>query len=118
MKATKKDLVNYCKMRGKALISGSYCEFQDVTDFGTPLFENFGIYGWNWTAFEFDTCVICTGYRNTVGVRLKNSKEFNKMAHDIRYGCRFSYEEECEKILEMLKKYVSDSNIRTSYTIE
>lgn len=117
MKATRKDLVNYCKLRGKALVSGGYCEFQDVTDFGTPLFQNFGLYGWNWTAYEFDTCVICTGYRNTIGMRLKNSKEFNEMAHVIRYGCRFSYEEEREKILEMLKKAVSESNISTSYTM-
>lgn len=117
MNSTKKDLVNFCKLRGKTLISGGYCEFQDVTSFGTPLFQNFGVYGWNWTSYEFDTCVICTGYRNTVGTRLKNSKEFNENAHKIYYNRYLSYEEKREKILEMLKNYVSESNIRTSYTI-
>lgn len=117
MKVTRKDLVNYCKLRGKTLVSGEYCEFQDVTDFGTPLFQNFGLYGWNWTAYEFEDCVICTGYINTVGSRLKNSKEFNEMARKIRCECHLSYEEEREKILEMLKKTVNDSNIRTNYTI-
>lgn len=117
MKATRKDLVNFCKLKGKALVSGGYCEFQDVTDLGTPLFQNFGLYGWNWTAYEFETCVICTGYRNTVGTRLKNSSEFNDMIHKVRYDRNVTYEEKREKILEMLKKHVSDSNIRTGYTI-
>lgn len=117
MEATKKDLINYCSSRGKKLISASYCEFQDVTNFGIPTFQNFGLYGWNWTAYEFDTCVICTGYRNTVGHKIdfKKSDEFDKKVENIFLSPDFSYDEKREKILKMLEDLVESENISSHW---
>ena len=63
----RKDLREYADHRGKKLIRAGYCELQYSTKFAIELGHNYGIYGWNWTAYEFDTCIICTGYRNLTG---------------------------------------------------
>ena len=67
------------------IIRGGYCEFQTlfraagVREVGSAS----GLYGWNWTAYEFETSegvpiVVCTGYRDMTGERLIGLENTNK----------------------------------------
>ena len=75
MKITKKDLKN----RYWHIIKTGYCDLQDLIRANYKYIYEFGsasgVYGWNWTAYEFFTkkgyrVAICTGYRDLVGVNI------------------------------------------------
>lgn len=77
MKITKKDLKN----RYSHIIKTGYCDLQDLIRANYKYIHEFGsasgVYGWNWTAYEFFTkkgyrVAICTGYRDLVGVNIDN----------------------------------------------
>ena len=109
MKMTKKEL-NY---RYDYVVRGGYCEFQTlcraegVREIGSAS----GLYGWNWTAYEFEAkdgrrVAVCTGYRDMTGERLEGLKKYEEKARKIWEDSSLTYEQKEKKkkpTLELLQ---------------
>lgn len=103
IKISKKDLKNNYYY----IVKGGYCEYQHLTKY-SPKFREAGyargVYGWNWTAYSItatngEEIVICTGYRDTIGKRIKGLEKFEKNANDILHNYSIPYEKR-QKMLE------------------
>lgn len=65
-------------LKGYNVYYCGYCELQDILQYLEPQAYNSGIYGWNYDAYYFGDAVICTGYRNLPGSRLKDIEGYVK----------------------------------------
>lgn len=85
IRITKKDLQsNYYY-----IVKAGYCEFQTLLrNVANEVGYARGVYGWNWTAYEVlssnsDRVVVCTGYRDMTGKRIKGLGKFEQKAKKI-----------------------------------
>ena len=100
MRITKKEL----NQKYNYIILGGYCEFQTlcrasgVREVGNAS----GLYGWNWTAYEFETSegvpvVVCTGYRDMTGEKLTGLEKYEQKARKIWENYSLTYEQRKRK---------------------
>ena len=86
MKITKRELNN----KYFYIVRAGYCELQTlcrasgVREIGNAS----GVYGWNWTAYEFEatngqSVIICTGYRDMTGERVEGVSKYENKAREI-----------------------------------
>ena len=69
-KVTNQELRN-----GYFVISISYCGAQNILTFQGARYYNYGVYGWNYDAYELDyNLAICTGYRPIKSIPEKLNK--------------------------------------------
>ena len=100
MKITKREL----NQKFSYIIRGGYCEFQTlcraagVREVGSAS----GLYGWNWTAYEFETSegvpiIVCTGYRDMTGERLTGLEKYEQNARKIWNNYSLTYAQRRKK---------------------
>lgn len=100
MRITKRELNN----KYYYIIRAGYCEFQTlcrcagVRDIGYAC----GVYGWNWTAYEFRTkddtpVIVCTGYRDMTGERVKGLEKYEQKAKAIANDWSIDYKTKVKK---------------------
>lgn len=87
MKITKKELN---RIYSGAIVRAGYCELQTLCRINgvREIGHGDGLYGWNWTAYEFRAkdgtpICVCTGYRDLTGERLHGLDKFEKKAKEI-----------------------------------
>ena len=98
------------------VIRGGYCEFQNIlnTPKAKEKYYNFGVYGWNWDAYEIEAsngCMvcICTGYRDMTGKRIEGLEKFEKKAIKIwDFNDRTKTYEQRQKAHNKLLKQFAD----------
>lgn len=73
----------FAKATGKPLYYTGYANLQHLTKFAIELGYNYGVYGWNWTAYSFPDFILITGYRNLCGTELKEVEKFDEKASEI-----------------------------------
>ena len=71
MKATRKQLKDFAKTFNLPLYSVSYGYISFLEDYPgvVEIAYNYGVYGWNWTAYLCEGAIYCCGYRNLIGER-------------------------------------------------
>ena len=83
---TKKELKNM----GLKICRADYCELQTALNAEnvSKIGSGSGVYGWNWSAYLVPTTngapvIVCTGYRDLVGERVDNIRQFEEKARAI-----------------------------------
>ena len=110
---TRNELRSYAELHNMPIIEVPYAEVQNFARFAYLIGYNYGVYGWNWDAYDFGGFfIVCTGYRNTIGSKKYANilsdfdDEFRKIASGMmNYGdieCLF--EQTCAVLYE---KYMS-----------
>ena len=97
---TRKDTRNLASSLCKPLIRLGYCDLQRLVAKGDCIASNFGIYGWNWSLYSFDSCLVCTGYRNLTGEALTTA-QYEK-AEKLINSFEFIDKEKAEEIWESI----------------
>lgn len=98
---TRKELLqnkNICRTIG-------YCDAQFLLGYHSPIAYNSGTYGWNFDVYLINGYYITTGYRQMVGERAKNVKEYESKAEKIYYDRNISYEEKQDQIEKLLIEF-------------
>lgn len=69
MKATRQQLKDFAKTFNLPLyrVSYGYLPFRENQPGVVEVAYNYGVYGWNWTAYIYEGAIYCYGYRNLVG---------------------------------------------------
>lgn len=86
---TRKELRDYAKNRDLEIIEMPYASIQHFEKFANRIGYNFGIYGWNWDAYDLGYFIVCTGYRNTIGRKdyantvACHDQQFGKVVHNL-----------------------------------
>lgn len=80
---SRNDVRSFARAVGKPLFYTGYANLQHLTKYAKELGYNYGIYGWNWTAYSFPDFVLVTGYRNLCGTEMKEAEKFDKEASEI-----------------------------------
>ena len=100
MKITKRELNN----KYFYIVRAGYCELQTLCRASgvREIGNTSGIYGWNWTAYEFEssngrTVAVCTGYRDMTGERLQGVAKFEENAREIASNYNIDWKEREKK---------------------
>lgn len=65
---TRKELRDYATLHSMPIIEVPFAGVQNFARFANLIGYNYGLYGWNWDAYDFGGFfIVCTGYRNTIG---------------------------------------------------
>lgn len=65
---TRNELRSYAELHNMPIIEVPYAGVQNLAGFAYLIGYNYGVYGWNWDAYDFGGFfIVCTGYRNTIG---------------------------------------------------
>lgn len=87
-----------------------YCDLQYLLKFQSKDFYTAGVYGWNFDAYTFGSYCITTGYRNMIHhVKANNIHEYDSKAREILKDSSLSYEEQKNKVNELLEKFLKET---------
>lgn len=106
MKITKKSLQeNY-----NYIVRAGYCELWNITREAEKVGYTYGVYGWNWTAYELEATngervAICTGYRDMTGSYIEGKTKFEEKAKKINSDYSMPYEKIQKKAKQNAKKF-------------
>lgn len=94
-------------LNGKKVSIG-YCDAWYLLKFQNPEFYHAGIYGWDFDVYTFNDCVICTGYRSTIGERpdYELLKMYENEAKKICENYNLSYEDRAFKVNNLLSAFL------------
>lgn len=92
----------------KNTIQVGYCELQWLLDnVHSADYYTYGMYGWNFDAYDIDGILITTGYRGMFGKRVPLSlcEEYNNKARDLIHEKGYSKETN-EQLDTLLKEFL------------
>lgn len=103
---TRKELLTFGKT-----YQASYASLQFLLD---PLTAhkvgyNHGIYGWNWTAYRFETFCINTGYRNLCGTRIPYDLEQKYNSLGRLAAIKYSFPERVRLNLKLISRLIRET---------
>lgn len=106
------------------VIAISYCGAQNILNFKGARFYNYGVYGWNYDAYELGyNLAICTGYRPVKSIPEKINKQaseiiykYDKKAEAIRSSNYKSYTNYRRAIERLYNKMVAELKAVVNYT--
>ena len=116
---TKKDLYNL----GDVVYYVHYCDLQHSLSAFENIGTNYGVYGWNWTAYLFTTgagkrVIINTGYRNLTGKRVPKDLRIKaeNQAIENRKNAK-NWDDFYKKSVENINKLIEQMEIRKNVKI-
>lgn len=104
-KTTRKAIVN----GSDYILSVGYCDLQYLLRYHSPIAYTSGVYGWNFDVYEVYGVTICTGYRGMPGKRANNVLEYNKKAESIIDDTSLTWQEQEEKLEELLQEFLKQA---------
>ena len=86
-----------------------YCDLQYLLKYQSRDYYTTGVYGWNFDAYTFGDYAITTGYRGMVHNIKRDfelDKKYDDMAREIIYNNNLSWDEQKNKVNELLEEYL------------
>ena len=106
IKASKKAI----KGTNKKIIKIGYCKLQTLLNFESPFaYSTSNMHGWQCDYYEFDNCIISTGY-NSIGQNADYNLicEYEKKAQNIMYNINGGNDIKRPLIKELLNKFLME----------
>ncbi len=92
------------------IICVSYCNLQSLLRFQEPFAYSTRAEGWSCDYYDIDGILISTGYAPIDSKRTKSSydicRKYDSAAYKILSDCSLSYEEQKEKVNNLLMEYI------------
>ena len=96
------------KNLSKYVLKLAYCEAPYLLRGLEPAYYGAGVYGWNWDAYTIDGLIICTGYRDLVGVRPGvDVQEYEAKAAAVARDYTLTTDQQLAKIADIRQKWLN-----------